>query len=111
MDGSAVAITGAGQPLAVWRREKTVFASETQGAKRRLSDAAFQPVVAIGNGGAYLVWEQDGGLMLQRGVSAPARFADNARAAFPSIVSGRGVVAVWESSTTTPPTLLAEIIP
>ena len=111
MDGGAVTLTGAGQPLAVWRRESTVFASETPRAERRLGDAAVQPVVAVGKGGAYLVWEKDGALMLQRGISAPARFADKARAASLATVPGRGVVAVWESSTTTPPALMAEIIP
>ena len=111
MDGGSIAINATGQPLAVWRREKTVFASDTPAVERRLSDAAIQPVVVVGKGGASFVWEQNGGLMLQRGITAPARFAEKAQAASLSPMPGRGVVAVWESSATTPPTLMAEIIP
>ena len=111
MDGGGVAFNTTGQPLAVWRREKSVFASDMPTAERRLSDAAFQPVVASGKSGAYFLWEQNAGLMLQRGTSASARFAEKAQAASLAAVPGRGVVAVWESSTTTPPTLMAEIIP
>ena len=108
MDGGAVAFNPLGKPLAVWRREKTVLVSEMPTTERHLSESAAQPLVAYGKGGAYFVWEQGGGLMLQRGSSAPVRFAEKAAAASIAATPDRGPVVVWESSTTEPRTLLAE---
>ena len=108
MDGGAVAFNPLGKPLAVWRREKTVLVSETPATERPLSEVASQPVVAVGKGGAYFMWEQGGGLMLQRGSSAPVRFAEKAAAASIAATPDRGPVVVWESGTTEPRTLLAE---
>src|SRR5204862_7586913 len=45
MDGGAVAFAGDGQPLAVWRREKTGFASAAPDREDQLSDSGTQPVI------------------------------------------------------------------
>ena len=105
MDGGAVAFKAPSRPLAVWRRDRTVFASETPAIERRLSAAASQPVVAAGKGGVFFMWEEGGGLMLQRGSSLPVRFSDKAAAASIAATPDRGPVAVWESSATEPHSL------
>ena len=108
MDGGALAFNPLGKPLAVWRREKAVLVSKTPAEELRLSDAAVQPVIAFGKGGPYFLWEHESGLMLQRGSSAPVRFAENAQAASIAATPDRSPVVVWESGTTEPRTLLAE---
>ena len=108
MDGGAVALDPTGKPLAVWRREKTVFVNETPSIERSMSDASSQPVVAFGKGGAYYLWERAGGLMLQHGASAPVRLAEKAQAASIAATPDGRPVVVWESSATEAVTLVAE---
>jgi hypothetical protein len=110
MDGGALAFNPEGKPFAVWRREKTVFASATPTEESRLAEASLQPVVAFGRGGAYVLWERDGNLTLQRGMSAPARFATNASAASMASTPDGRVVVVWESAAAGSKTLFAEIV-
>ena len=99
MDGGALAFAATGKPLAVWRRDKTVHAGETGAVEFSLAQNAAQPVVAIGKNGAAYVWQQDGGLMLQRGPGSPARLANDA--AFPAIATAADgkLLIVWESRT------------
>ncbi|MEA3213778.1 MAG: hypothetical protein QOE70_6835 [Chthoniobacter sp.] len=111
MDGGAVTFGPTGLPFAVWRREKTVFASEHPDTEQRLADGAAQPVVAVGGAEAVVVWEQNGDLFVRRGKTAPERLAE--RAAAPAIAKtpdGKTVV-VWESSAGGAPSLRAEILP
>jgi hypothetical protein len=96
MDGGTLALGGAGEWLAVWRRERTVYASMPGTPERLLGKEAAQPVAILAGKTPVMLWEDAGGLMLQRGEGAPARFAANAT--FASIAGGKGApVVVWES--------------
>lgn len=97
MDGGSLAFTPAGKWLTVWRRERTVFASETSTAETQLAANATQPVAAYAGKTPLILWESNGALMLQRGTDSPTRFAENAAAA--SIVSGaESAVIAWETT-------------
>ena len=97
MDGGSLSFTPAGKWLTVWRREGTVFASETSTAETQLAANAVQPVTAYAGKTPLILWEANGALMLQRGAESPTRFAENAAAA--SIVSGpESAVIAWEAT-------------
>ena len=110
MDGGSVTFDALGKPLTVWRREKTVFVSRNDAPEQLLASRAQQPVVNITKDGPLFVWEQDGGLILRRGASAAARLADRATAPAVGRTREGNAVVVWESSTTAPPTMLAEVL-
>ncbi len=97
MDGGGLAAAPGGGWLAVWRRERTVFASEPASQEKQIAANAAQPVAAFAGGTPLVLWEANGALMLQRGTEAPARFAENAAAA--SIVNGpESAVIAWEAA-------------
>lgn len=97
MDGGSIAFSPAGNWLTVWRRERTIFASDAGTPEKQLAVNAVQPVTAYAGEIPLLLWEANGALVLQRGREAPARFADNAAAA--SIVSGpQAAVIAWEAN-------------
>ena len=98
MDGGAVAFAGDGQPLAVWRREKTIFASATPELEDRLSDSGLQPVIQAGSRGVVTVWEERGGLMLKRDQAAPTQLSANGRAAAMATTPDGSTVVAWETS-------------
>ena len=107
MDGGSLAFSPARNWLAVWRRERTVLASEASTPEKQLATNAVQPVAAYVGNTLLVLWEANGALMLQRGTDAPARFAENAAAA--SIVSGpETAVIVWEATVTGAKTILLE---
>ena len=97
MDGGALAFSQTGKPLAVWRREKTVHAGEMGASEFSLAQNAAQPVVALGKSGAVFVWQQDGGLMIQRGTDRAARLADDAAFAAIASAADGGTAIVWET--------------
>jgi hypothetical protein len=105
MDGGALAFTANGQPHTVWRREKTVFSSATPEREDPLSEAGAQPVVNAGVRGIVTVWEERGGLMIQRGVASPARLTESGRAAALAGLPNGATAIVWE----TDETILADI--
>jgi|GEM_PF-5780118 len=97
MDGGGLAIAPAGGWFAVWRRERSVFASTPAVPEKRLATEAVQPVVAYAGSVPVILWEAEGGLNFQRGADAPARFAEGGNAA--CIVSGPNAVTVaWEAT-------------
>ena len=107
MDGGSLAFAPAGNWLAVWRRERTVFASETTAAEKQLAANAVQPIAAYAGKTPLILWEAGGSLMLQRGTGSPARFAENAAAA--SIVSGpETTVIAWEAAAGSAKTILLD---
>ena len=107
MDGGSIAFAPAGSWLAVWRRERAVFASEATTPERQLAANAVQPVAAYAGKTPLILWEANGALMLQRGNAAPVRFAENAAAA--SIVSGpESAVVAWEATTNRAQTILLD---
>jgi len=97
MDGGYLTFSSAGNWLAVWRRERSVFASDASSPEKQLADDAMQPVAGFAGKTPLVLWETSGVLMLQRGTAAPARFASGAASA--SIASGTEAASiVWESS-------------
>jgi hypothetical protein len=107
MDGGAVAFAGDGQSLAVWRREKAIFASATPDREDRLSESGTQPVIQATSRGVLIVWEERGGLMLQRDQAAPTQLAANGRAAAMTAMPDGGAVVAWE---TPAGAIIAEIV-
>lgn len=107
MDGGSLTFAPAGNWLAVWRRERAVFASELSAPEKQLTGNAAQAVAAYAAKTPLIVWEASGALMLQHGSAAPARFAENAAAA--SIASGAdGAVIAWEASVNGAKTILLD---
>ena len=96
MDGSSLAFAPGGNWLAVWRRERAIFATEATLPESQLAPNAVQPVVGFAGTTRLKLWEANGALMLQRGAETPVRFAESAASA--AIVSERDAAAVvWES--------------
>ena len=110
MDGGGVALNAAGQPLAVWRREMTVFASAVGRPERRLADAAAQPVVIAGPREPHYLWQSGSDLFLQKGDASPARLAGNAAFAVAATLPRGGAAIVWEGTAGGSKTLFAEQI-
>ncbi len=97
MDGGGIAFTPAGKWFAVWRRERTIFASDATTPEKQFAANATQPLTAYAGKTPLLLWEANGALMLQRDAATPTRFAENATAA--SIVSSpESAVIAWEAS-------------
>ena len=107
MDGGNLTFAPAGNWLAVWRRERSVFSSETSAPERQLTGNAAQAVAAYAGRTPLIVWESGGALMLRRGSETPVRFAENAAAA--SIASGlETAVIVWEATVNGAKTILLD---
>ena len=111
MDGGAVAINSKGEPLAVWRREKAVFASSPIVPEQRLADAGNQALVLSTSKGTVYLWESAAGLMIQRNDGWPERFADDARMVAGAALPKGGAVVAWESTAGGKVTIVAEPIP
>ncbi len=110
MDGGAITFDAEGQLRAVWRREKTVFASGTAPTEERLADSAFQPIAVAGKRGIYYLWEADGGLMVQAADVKPRLLAEKANFAAVGSLPNGGAIVVWESNANSRKALLAEVI-
>ena len=96
MDGGSLAFAPGGNWLAVWRRERAIFATEATLPETHLAPSAVQPVVGFAGTTPLKLWEANGALMLQRGAETPVRFAESAASA--AIVGEREAAAVvWES--------------
>ena len=109
MDGGSIAFSPAGDWLAAWRRERTVFSSEVAAPEKLLAENGTQPIVAFAGKAPLLLWESGGALMLQRGIATPSRFAEFAASA--AIVSGPATATVvWESGADGLKTLLLDRI-
>ena len=111
MDGGAVAINSKGEPLAVWRREKVIFASNPTAPEQRLSDAGNQALVLSTSKGTVYLWESAGGLMMQRNDGRPERFADDARMVAGAALPKGGAVVAWESTAGGTVTIRADLLP
>jgi hypothetical protein len=109
MDGGSITVDAAGKPLTVWRREKTVLASDLDGTEEELANFSVQPVIVSGKAGAYALWESAGGLMLKTGKAIPVRFAEDAKFVAAVALPQGSVIVVWESHAGEG-TLLAEVI-
>ena len=109
MDGGSLAFAPGGNWLAVWRRERAIFATEATLPESQLAPNAVQPVVGFAGTTRLKLWEANGALMLQRGAETPVRFAESAASA--AIVGEREAAAVvWESGEGEVKTLLFDRI-
>ena len=106
MDGGALAFAAHGKPMAVGRREKTIFLAESPGNETVLTRNGSQPVLA----GGALLWEEDGGLMLQRGTGLASRFAESAAFAAAATANDGAPIVVWESRDS-PGTIFLQTLP
>jgi len=110
MDGGQLAFGENDELLTVWRRERTIIASGGVDEKV-LSGAGLNPVVGAGNGTTLCLWQQGSRLMLKKGSSEPAVFADNgAFAAIASESPASAPLVVWESAVNGVKTILAQRI-
>jgi hypothetical protein len=108
MDGGQLAFGADDGLLTVWRREKSVITAGESG-ERVLSAQGLQPVVGVGRGQVYFLWQQGLKLMLQAGASEPRVLAEPG--AFPVIASASPSavpVTVWESTKDGAKTILAQ---
>jgi hypothetical protein len=113
MDGGAVVYDSAGRAQTIWRRQSDIFlcSGASTSEEKRLSTNGRQPVLATSPSGLVMVWESNGGLMLQREKGAPVRLADKAAWASMAARPRGGPVVAWESSATNPPTILVDLLP
>jgi hypothetical protein len=111
MDGGSIAFNAEGEPLAIGRRERVIFATQPAAPEMRLSDAGNQPVIFSTPRGAVYLWESAGGVMVQRAGGKPERLAADARMAAGAALPKDGIVVVWESTARGMATLLAETLP
>jgi hypothetical protein len=111
MDGGAIAVAADGTATSVWRREKAVFLSTAANREERLADGSTQPVIAIADGIPVVIWEEAGGLKIQRDHEPPAWLARNARAPALAALPKGGFIAVWESSANGISSLQSEVCP
>jgi hypothetical protein len=110
MDGGSLAYGPAGRSHPVWKRERTVFASDDLATEAKLAQPAAQAVAAYVGDIPVTLWEANGSLMMQRGDAAPRTYARGGK--FASI-QGRGPVAAIAFEGIAPDghrTLLVELI-
>ncbi len=108
MDGGQLAFSPDGGLLTVWRREKALFAADESG-ETLLSGQGLQPVVGVGSGAVFRLWQQGRQLMLQKDSDEPIVF--NRNGAFASIASASAwatPVVAWESSIDGAKTIMVE---
>ncbi len=110
MDGGAITIDPAGQPVSVWRRERSVFLSTTPRAEEKLADHAAQPVAAFAGSRLVVVWEEGGALMIRDGENVPALLAHDARAPSIAALPAGGIITAWESTANGHASLRCEIV-
>jgi hypothetical protein len=107
MDGGGLAFSPGGNWLAVWRREKAVFASFAESQEIPLTPNGMQPVGAYIGDTPVLFWETGDMLMMKRGDAPPADFSKGGK--FASAASGEDAACVvWEGTTAEGKTLLFE---
>ncbi len=111
MDGGALALAADGKPLAVWRREKAVFASIASDPEQALSDSAVQPIAVSTGPHTFIFWQSGGDLLLKKDDTTPARIATNAAFAAAAPMPDGAVIVVWESSANGTKTILSQFIP
>jgi BNR repeat-like domain len=94
-----------------WRRDKAVYFTDDKPGEHLLHQTGRQPVVAIGKGEPYFLWQKDSQLMLKKGLNSnPITIAENG--SFPSIASvskDQSPIVVWESMTNEVKTILCRV--
>jgi hypothetical protein len=109
MDGGALAYDPAGGWLPVWKRVRTVFASDDATQERKVADGAAQPVATFLGSTPLIFWESQGTLMLQRGSTPPQAFAPGGQ--YASVASrGPQAVVAFEGTAHGRKTILCELV-
>ena len=115
MDGGYLASTGSGKITTVWRRDNTVYRTDSADGAETVLGRGLQPWVAGTDDGAFIAWlsRLNGPLMyVVPGSATPRKVVD--AAADPVIVSpvnAKGpVVIVWETGTREDSSIKATII-
>ena len=108
MDGGQMAFDAEGRLLTVWRRDKAILAANGMD-ERLLSAQGLQPVIGVGGGAVFRLWQQGKQLMLKKDSDEPVVFARDAE--FASIASASASatpVVVWESNIDGAKTIFAQ---
>jgi hypothetical protein len=113
MDGGSIAADDSGFTT-VWRRERQVFRSDSEGEELLLASGE-QPWVATGSEGAWIVWlsQRGGDLWLASpGKSPPVKLAGGASdPMIAASASGESpVVAVWEAGRGSKTRVMASVV-
>lgn len=109
MDGGSLAYDPAGGWLPVWKRVRTVFASDNAAQERKVADGAAQPVAIFLGSTPLIFWESQGTLMLQRGSTPPQAFAPGGQ--YASVASrGPQAVVAFEGTAHGRKTILCELL-
>jgi hypothetical protein len=97
MDGGDVKLDPRGRAVAVWRREKQLFASVPDEPKETLLGDGKDGAVAWLGETPVFAWTDAGRLRLKRGARSEAQILDE-KGAYASAASVRGaVILAWES--------------
>jgi hypothetical protein len=101
MDGGALAVGADGHRATIWRRDKQVFLTASDGRAERELGSGQQPWVALNHRGAFAIWlaQRPGDLYLAMPDKRPQVLARQARDPVISAAqSGKGTVVVaWET--------------
>lgn len=108
MDGGQFAFGADGGLLSVWRRDKAIVAAGETG-ESVLSEQGLQPVVGVGGGTVFHLWQRGPRLMLKKGSAEPVALAESgAFAAIASASPAATPVVVWESARDGAKTIFAQ---
>lgn len=111
MDGGTLAFDSKGEILTIWRRNTSIYLTSATEAEKLVAEDGRHPIIASGKGGAFLVWEANGGLMASSAATpAPAVLANMATFAAAAPIAGGGSVVVWESRAGDKPTLAGTVV-
>jgi hypothetical protein len=108
MDGGQIAFGNEDRLLTVWRRDKALFTADDKG-EALLTSQGLHPVIGVGAGTTFHLWQKGSKLMLKKGSAEPEVFAENG--AFAAVASGPRTappLVVWESMTNGLKTILAQ---
>jgi len=96
MDGGDLAISSGDEVFTVWRREKTIFVSKSDGKESDLGPGKDAAIAAGLNGSVYAVWSSPEGIQV-RSTKVDQTRTLAPRGEYPrAIFTGRSVLAFWE---------------
>jgi len=95
MDGGAVAVSPQGQPIGVWRRDKTIFSAYDNKAETLIGNGT-QPYGACGPAGLGVAWQQDGDIIWHYGDKANVRLGSGRYPVVAANPKANPIVA-WEN--------------
>ncbi|MBN8827060.1 MAG: exo-alpha-sialidase [Spirosoma sp.] len=94
MDGGAVTLSSAGQPLTVWRRENTLFTCQPGQAEQAIGTGR-NITAATGPSDTAVVWDEGGIVWLKRNGNDPINLG---KGQLPSVaLTDQVAICVWEA--------------